>query len=74
MLERLGQVLLAEGQLADGPDLGVRLQRLLELDVERAALHGDDFGGGIRVVGQRRTALGAEDAVHGVAGAALAGV
>jgi hypothetical protein len=23
VLERLGQVLLAEGQLADGPDLGV---------------------------------------------------
>lgn len=50
-----------------------RLQGLLCLDLKRAALHGDDIGGGVRVVGDGRPALAAEDAVDGVARRALAG-
>ncbi len=85
MLKRLGEVLLAEGQLADGPDLGIlfwqalanfhrslpkktyRLQGLLDLAVQGAALEGNDLGGGVRVVGDGRAALLAEPAPHGVA-------
>ena len=73
MLERLLEVLLAEGQLADGPDLGVGLQGLFVLVVEGAALDGNDGRGGLGVVGDRRTAVAAEDAVHGLARAAHTG-
>ena len=72
MLEGVGQALLAEGQLADGPDLGVGLERLLDVAVERAALEGDDLGRRVRVVGDRGAALGAEEAPDALAGAALA--
>ena len=72
MLEGVGQALLAERQLADGPDLGVGLERLLDLAVERAALDGDDLGRRVRVVGDRGAALGAEEAPDALAGAALA--
>jgi hypothetical protein len=70
--EGLGQVLLAEGELADGPDLGVRLEGLLNLGVEGAGLEGDDLGGGVGVVGNGRAAVGAEEAPDGLAGGALA--
>lgn len=50
-----------------------RLQGLLDLGVEGAALERDDLRGRIRVVGDRGAALGAEDAVDGVARGALAG-
>ncbi len=72
MLEGVGQALLAERQLADGPDLGVGLERLLDLAVERAALDGNDLGRRVRVVGDRGAALGAEEAPDALAGAALA--
>jgi hypothetical protein len=114
VLERLGQRLLAERQLSDGPNLGVlqnksvhwktgvltptrsldqeggqvekqkaesrrtrgrggacmayRLQVLLELGVKGTGLEGDDLGSGIRVVGDGRSALGAEETVDGLAG------
>jgi hypothetical protein len=70
--EGLGQVLLAEGELADGPDLGVRLEVLLNLRVEGTGLQGNDLGGGIGVVGYGRAAVGAEEAPDGLAGGALA--
>jgi hypothetical protein len=72
VLEGVRQALLAEGQLADGPDLGVGLERLLDLGVERAALERDDLGRRVRVVGDRGAALGAEEAPDALAGAALA--
>jgi hypothetical protein len=65
-------VLLAEGELADGPDLGVGLEGLLDLGRQGTRLQSDDFGGGIRVVGDGRTTVGAEEAVHIIAGATLA--
>lgn len=103
MREGLGQLLLAEGQLADGPDLGVLrrktsrlvanptiyraaqksmawdevitywLQGQLDGRVEGAGLEGNDLGGRVRVVGDGRATLGAEDAVDGLARAAFAG-
>ena len=48
------------------------LQSLLNLRVQGTGLEGDDLGRGIGVVGDRRATLGAEDAVDGVAGGALA--
>lgn len=73
MLERVLEVLLAEGELADSPDLDSRLEGLLDLGVKGTGLEGNDLGGGIGVVGNGRTALGAEDTVDGISGAALAG-
>lgn len=72
MLERVGEGLLAEGQLADGPDLRVRLQVLLDLGVERAGLDGDDLGGRVGVVGDGAAAVAAEPAPDAVAAAAFA--
>ena len=51
-----------------------RLQGLLDLAVESTGLEGDDGRGSLGVVGNGRTALGAEDAVDGQAGAASLGV
>lgn len=73
MLEGLGQALLAEGQLSDGPDFRVRLQVLLDLRVQGASLEGNDFRGSIGVMRNGRTALGAEDPVDGFARRAFAG-
>jgi len=73
VLEGLGKVLLAERKLADGPDFGVRLESLLQLRREGTGLQGNDLGGGIRVVGNGRAALGAEETMDIVAGRALAG-
>lgn len=93
VLEGVSQALLAEGELADSPDLGVlqsnvsrqpwlcilhsgltyRLQVLLDLGVQGTSLQSDDLGSSIGVVGNRRAALGAEDAVDGVARRSLAG-
>jgi hypothetical protein len=73
MLERLGQVLLAEWQLADRPDLRIRLQLFLQLRVEAPGLHSDDGRGGVGVVSNGRAALGAEDAVDGFARASHSG-
>jgi hypothetical protein len=42
--ERVAQLLLAEGKLRHGPDLGVGLELLLDLHVEGAGLDGDDLG------------------------------
>lgn len=50
-----------------------RLQILLDLGVQGTSLQGDDLGSSIGVVGNRRATLGAEDAVDGMAGRALAG-
>jgi hypothetical protein len=69
--ERLGEVLLAERQLSGGPDLGVRLEVLLDLGVEGTSLQGDDLRSGIGVVGDGRTALAAEETVDNVTGRAL---
>lgn len=90
MLERIGQVLRAERQLAGGPDLGVLfilasvfeetrkatygLQGLFDLGVESTGLEGDNRGRGLGVMGDGRTALAAEDTVDGEAGRAIAGV
>lgn len=71
MLERLLEVLLAEGKLADSPDLGVGLQRLLDIGRESTGLQGDDLRSGIGIVGDGGATLRAEDAVDGVAGATL---
>lgn len=71
VLERLGEVLLAERQLSDGPDLGVRLEVLLDLGIKSTSLQSDDLRGGIGVVGDGRTALGAEETVDNVARRAL---
>lgn len=73
VLEGLLEVLLAEGQLADGPDLGIGLEGLFDLGGEGTGLEGDDLGGRIGVVGNGGATFGAEDAVHGIAGATLAG-
>lgn len=51
-----------------------RLQGLLDLAVESTGLEGDDGRGSLRVMGNGRTALGAEDAVNGQARAASLGV
>lgn len=67
-------MLLAEGKLADGPDLGVGLQSLPVGLAQGTALEGDDWWRRLRVVGDRGPALGAEDAVHGLAGRASLGV
>ena len=72
MLERLGQMLLAEGQLADRPDLRVRLQCLLQLRVKASRLERNDLGRRVRVVGDGTTTFRAEDAMDGLAGTALA--
>lgn len=69
--EGLGQVLLAEGELANGPDLGVGLESLLQLSLKGASLEGDDLGGGVGIVGNGRTALGAEETVDNLARGAL---
>lgn len=45
-----------------------RLQGLLDLGVERAALESDDLGRGIRVVGDGRAAVAAEPTPHRLAG------
>lgn len=66
-------MLLAEGQLADGPNFGIGLEGLLDLGGEGTGLEGDDLGGRVGVVGNGRATVGAEDAVHGVPGATLAG-
>lgn len=50
-----------------------RLQLLLDLRVQGAGLDGDDLGRSVRVVGDGRAALRAENAMHGLAGAAHAG-
>lgn len=50
-----------------------RLKLLLDLGIQSAALDGNDLGRGVRVVGNGRAALAAEDAVHGLARGALAG-
>lgn len=71
MGEGLGQVLLAEGELADGPDLGIRLEVLLQLSLESTSLEGDDLGGGIGVVGDGGATLGAEETVDDLSGGAL---
>jgi len=47
MLEWVGQMFLTEGKLADGPDLGVRLQRLLQLRVKTSRLECNDLWGRI---------------------------
>lgn len=47
------------------------LEVLLQLSVEGAGLEGNDLGGGIGVVGDGGTALGAEESVDDVAGRAL---
>lgn len=73
VLESLLEVLLAEGQLADGPDLGVGLQGLLVLVVEGTGLDGNDGRGGFGVVGNGRAAVATEDAVHRLARAADTG-
>lgn len=67
----MSQVLLAERQLADGPNFGVRLQLLLDFCVEGARLQGDDFGSRIGIMGDRGATFGAEDPVDSLAGAAL---
>lgn len=43
-----------------------RLQGLLDLGVESATLEGNDLGSTIGVVGDGRSALGAEESVDGV--------
>lgn len=68
----MGQGLLTEGQLADGPDLRVRLQVLLDFRVERTGLDGDDLGGRVGVVGDGAAAVAAEPAPNAVAAAAFA--
>lgn len=62
------EVLLAEGQLADSPDLRIGLEGLLRFRLERATLDGDDIRRRLRVVRDRGPALGAEDTVHCLAG------
>lgn len=49
------------------------LEVLLELGVKGTTLERNDLRGGVRVVGDGRAALGAEEAVDGVAGGAHAG-
>lgn len=73
MLESLLEVFLAEGHLASGPDLGVGLEGLLVLVVERTGLDGNNGRSGLGVVGDGRAAVAAEDAVDGLARAADAG-
>jgi hypothetical protein len=51
-----------------------RLQVLLDLGVESTGLQSDDRGSSLGVVGDGRATLGAEDAVDGLSGAAIAGV
>jgi len=63
-LERLRQALRHEWQLALRPNLGIRLERLLDLGVKGARLERDDLGRRVRVVRDWGAALGAEDAVH----------
>lgn len=40
------------------------LQLLLDLPIQSTRFDGDDLRGSLRIVGDRRTAFGAEDAVH----------
>ena len=40
-----------------------RLQLLLDFPVQSTGFNGDDLGGSIRIVSDRRTAFGAEDTV-----------
>lgn len=49
-----------------------RLQILLDLAVEGTSLEGDDFRGGIGIVGNGASTLGAEQPPDGVAGGTLA--
>jgi len=70
--ERLSKLLLAEWQLANGPDLGIRLELLLVLVAQSTALKGNDLGRRIGVVSDRGAALAAEDAVDRLARGALA--
>lgn len=49
-----------------------RLESLLDLSIQSTSLQSDDLGSRIGVVGNGRATLGAEDAVDGVTGAALA--
>jgi len=50
------------------------LQSFLDLSVESTGFEGDDRWGSLGVMGDGRTALGAEDAMDGLAGAAILGV
>lgn len=68
----MGKGFLAERKLADGPDLGVGLQGLLNLSIQGASLDGNDLGGGIGVMGDRGATFRAEDAVDGEARGTLA--
>lgn len=51
-----------------------RLQGLLDLRVQSTGLEGNDRRSGVRVVGNGRAALGAEETVDRVAGSTVAGV
>lgn len=64
----------ADHPRGDAPvhDSTYRLESLLDLRVQSTRLQRNDLGGRIRVMGNGRATLGAEDAVNGVAGAALA--
>jgi hypothetical protein len=71
VLVDLLKLLLAEGKLANAPDLGVRLEVLLEFSVEGTGLESNDTRGGIGVVGDGGAALGAEEAPDRLAGGAF---
>jgi hypothetical protein len=71
--EGLGQLLLAEGKLADGPDLGVGLQVLLNLRIKSTSLESNNGRCRIWVVRDRGAALAAEETVDGLARGAGAG-
>lgn len=72
-IKRLRQLLRHKRQFGLGPDLSIRLQRLLDLGVERAGLERNNLGRRIRVVGNGRAAGWAKDAMHRLARRALAG-
>lgn len=55
-----------------GPDLGIRLESLLDLRVQRTGLDSDDLRRGVGVVGDGRAAFRAEDSVDILARGALA--
>lgn len=71
-LEGLCQRLRHERQLGLSPDLGIWLERLLDVRVQRAGLDGDDLGRRVGVVGDRRAAFRAKDSVNILARGALA--
>lgn len=71
-LEGLRQRLGHERQLGLSPDLGIWLERLLDVCVQRASLDGDDFGRRVGVVGDGRAAFRAEDSVNILARGTLA--